>query len=101
MPEATVRKNDGAHRYELLIDGELGGYAEYNVMKNAIVFTHTEVFPQHEGRGYSSILVKAALDDVRAMGTQAIPVCQVVTGYIRRHPEYRDVLTPAARQAFL
>jgi hypothetical protein len=101
MASTTVRKNDEAHRYELLIEGELGGYAEYNVLKNAIMFTHTEVFPQHEGHGYGSILVKAALDDVRAMGTHAIPVCQVVAGYIRRHPEYRDLLAPDVRKAFL
>jgi hypothetical protein len=97
---ATVRKNERARRYELLVDGELGGYAEYNVLQNAILFTHAEVFPKYEGLGYSSVLVKATLDDVRAMGTHAIPVCQVVAGYIRRHPEYRDLLAPDVRHAF-
>ena len=101
MPETTVRKNEVAHRYELLLGDELAGYAEYNAVSNALIFTHTEVFPQFEGHGLSSILVKAALDDVRAMGTHAVPVCQVVAGYMRRHPEYQDLLTPEVRKAFI
>jgi predicted GNAT family acetyltransferase len=100
MADITVRKNDALHRYELFADGTLAGYSEFNVLSNAILFTHTEVLPEFEGQGYGSALIKAALDDVRSMGAHVIPVCQVVAGYMRRHAEYQDLATPEIRKAF-
>jgi uncharacterized protein len=100
MAETAIRKNDALHRYEIFVDGALAGYSEFNILSNAILFTHTEVMPQHEGKGYGSALIKAALDDVRSMGTHVIPVCQVVAGYMRRHPEYQDLATPETRKAY-
>ena len=100
MPDPHVSKNEGKHRYELHVGSELAGYAEYNVLANGILFTHTEILEPYEGRGLSSVLVGAALDDVRAMKTLAIPFCQVVAGFIRKHPEYQDLLSAASRRAF-
>ncbi len=56
------------------------------------VFTHTEVEDGHEGEGLGSLLVKEALDDVRARGGQIVPVCPFVTAYIERHQEYADLV---------
>ena len=64
------------------------------------MFTHTEVVPQFEGQGLGSRLAKFALDDVRRRGLQVVPVCTFVAGYIRRHPEYHDLVSEANRRAF-
>ena len=40
------------------------------------------------------------LDDVRDRGLQVVPVCQFIAGYIRRHPQYMDLLSPESRRAF-
>ena len=87
-------------RYEAHADGELAAFAEYNLPQGAVMFTHTEVLPAFEGRGIGSQLAKFALEDVRSRGLHAIPVCQFIAGYIRKHPEYVDLVAPEHRRAF-
>lgn len=100
MSDLQFRDNPEAHRFEARLDGEVAAFAEYNVLKNGLLFTHTEVLPQHEGKGVGSRLAKYALEQVRERGTHAIPVCQFIAGYIRKHPEYVDLVAPESRRAF-
>ena len=100
MDDTTLADNPAAHRFELRLRGEVAAYAEYNLLKDALLFTHTEVLPGHEGRGLGSRLAKFALDQVRSRGVHAIPVCQFIAGYIRRHPEYLDLVSAESRRAF-
>lgn len=100
MNAPTFRDNPEGHRFEAVIDGAVAAHAEYNVLKNGLLFTHTEVQPQFEGQGLGSKLAKFALDEVRSRGLQAIPVCQFIAGYIRKHPEYVDLVAPESRRAF-
>jgi predicted GNAT family acetyltransferase len=99
-PAPTIADNPASHRYELSVGGQVAAYAEYNVLKDALLFTHTEVLPQHEGQGLGSQLARYALDDVRGRGLAVIPVCQFIAGYIHRHPEYVDLVAPSHRRAF-
>lgn len=100
MTGAIYQDNPSSHRFEALLDGQVAAFAEYNLLKNGVMFTHTEVLPAHEGRGVASGLAKFALGDVRRRGLKAIPVCQFIAGYIRKHPEYLDLLTEDSRRAF-
>lgn len=100
MDDITLADNPAAHRFELRSGGEVAAYAEYNLLKDALMFTHTEVLPAYEGRGFGSKLAAFALDDVRKRGVHAIPMCQFIAGYIRRHPEYLDLVTEQSRRAF-
>lgn len=100
MSSTTFQDNPSSHRFEALVDGKVAAYAEYNVLKNGLLFTHTEVLPEHEGQGLGSQLAKFALDDVRGRGLHAIPVCQFIAGYIRKHQEYLDLLSEDSRRAF-
>jgi predicted GNAT family acetyltransferase len=50
-------------------------------------------------RGLGSALVAGALDDARARGLRVVPICPFVDAYIRRHPDYADlVVTDPARR---
>jgi len=80
------------HRYEIVVDGEVAGFAEYRVRPDALAFTHTEVLV--EGRGLGTRLVKGVLDDVRASGGMIVPLCPFIAAYIKRHPEYEDLIAP-------
>jgi predicted GNAT family acetyltransferase len=80
------------HRYEARVDGELAGYAYYRVRPEAIVFIHTETRPEFEGKGIGTALVRGALDAVRAAGGTVVAQCPFFAAYIRRHPEYGDLL---------
>lgn len=79
-------------RYEARLGGELAGFAEYRRRDGRTVFTHTEVDGRFEGQGVGGALARAALDDVRARGEQAVPVCPFIAGWIERHPDYDDLV---------
>lgn len=100
MTDAIFADNTERHRYELRKGGEVAAFAEYNLLEGALMFTHTEVLPQFEGQGLGSRLAKAALDDVRQRGLRAIPQCPFIAGYIRKHPEYLDLVAEEHRRAY-
>jgi predicted GNAT family acetyltransferase/glutaredoxin len=95
--DATVVNVPEAHRYELLLDGRRIGLLAYREGQGRIAFTHTEVSPSCEGRGFGSRLAATALDDARRKRLAVIPICPFITGYIERHPEYRDLVGPEHR----
>jgi predicted GNAT family acetyltransferase len=73
----------------------VAGFAAYRLRgepTSIVVFTHTEVDPAYEGKGVGSALARAALDDVRARGLGVVAICPFISAYIRRHPEYADLL---------
>jgi len=85
-------------RYELRLDGRLVGLLAYRRRNGSAAFTHTEVVPECEGRGFGSRLVAAALDDARRKGVAVIPLCPFVAHYIDAHPEYEPLVTEGYRQ---
>lgn len=89
---ATVRDNDARHRYELLVDDEVAGELIYRARDDVVTLIHTEIAPQYEGHGLGEQLVAHALDDIRARGLRIVPVCPFVGAYLRRHPEYQDLV---------
>ena len=96
----TITNHPEKHRYEAAIDGQLAGYCEYNLLSNAVMFTHTEVLPAFEGQGVGSAIARHVLDEARAQGTPVIPACQFIAGYIRKHAEYLDLVSDEHRRAY-
>jgi predicted GNAT family acetyltransferase len=93
-PETGVEIfNDGeVSAYVISVDGERVGKAEYLVRDGRHVFFHTEVNEDYAGSGLASRLVQHALDDVRSQQGQIVPLCPYVSAYIRRHPEYENLV---------
>lgn len=90
---SDIRKNEDTNRYEMLIDGEVIGYIEYEQKAdNVLDLTHTIVDPEHGGQGYAGELTKFALDDAREQGARVIPTCSYIASYIDKHEEYRDLV---------
>jgi predicted GNAT family acetyltransferase len=85
----SVTHNTALNRYEMKTDHGLA-IAAYRQQGDSLVFTHTEVPPADEGKGYALKVVKEALDDTRRRGLRIVPACSFVVAYVRRHPEYRD-----------
>jgi len=92
-PEAvTVVRNDDGSRYEILVDGQRVGIADFRMRGDRQVFVHTEIDPEFRGRDLAAQLVRAALDDARAQGHAVIPRCPYVAEFIQEHPEYADLV---------
>ena len=92
-----VVDNPTASRFELKVDGQVA-VAEYQMAGTMIVFTHTEVPPALEGRGVGSALARGALDAARERGLTIFPLCPFMESYVRRHPEYLDLVNPSVRR---
>ena len=68
-----VRNNIGQSRYELAIDDELVGIADYRIVGDTVVFPHTEIERSRRGQGLGEQLVQYALDDVRSSNKRVVP----------------------------
>jgi uncharacterized protein len=101
MDDIAFSDSPEQHRFEARIGGQLAARAEYNLLKGALMFTHTEVDPAFEGKGVGSQLARFALDEVRSRGLKAVPMCQFIAGYIQRHPQYLDLVSEEHRRAFI
>jgi predicted GNAT family acetyltransferase len=92
-PDAIrVADNRDLNRYELRVGDALAGFATYRLHRGRITFLHTQTETEYEGRGLASRLAAAVLDDARARGLSVIPACPFVSAWIRRHPEYADLV---------
>lgn len=85
--------NEAAGRYEIHLDGELVGLADYVRRGDVLAIPHTETSPEFGGRGLASTLVRFGLDDIRARGLRVQPACPFVAAYIGKNPEYADLVT--------
>ncbi|MCD8034976.1 MAG: N-acetyltransferase [Alistipes sp.] len=90
----TVIDNTAEKRYELDLGDDMA-LIEYVLGKGLVVLTHTEVPPKYEGQGIGKELVLAALEDIRSKGLLVVPQCPFVGAYIRRHPEWMDLVLTA------
>jgi len=92
-----VVNNKIAHRFELPLGDGATGFAEYRLLDgNRILFPHTVVPEDHEGHGYGTKLIEAGLAYARAHHLKVVPQCRFFRAYMRKHPETRDLLDPAA-----
>ena len=97
--EWQVRDNAERHRFEIAL-GDATAFAEYNLLSRQIMFTHTEVPSEHEGKGIVGALIRAALASARERGLKVIPICPFFAAYMQKHAEVQDLLDDAWRKRF-
>lgn len=89
--QTQVVHNPDKRRFEFSHEGKLAK-AEYILTKTRIIFTHTEVPPALEGNGIGAALAKFGLNYAREQELKVMPLCPFIASYIRKHPEYRDLV---------
>ncbi|MGH2611335.1 MAG: GNAT family N-acetyltransferase [Tepidiformaceae bacterium] len=89
----AVRHNEEEEQFELEVDGQVAVLA-YFVRDSTIYYPHTEVPTALQRQGLAAKLARYALDYARANGLSVVPRCPYVRAYIRRHPEYADLVEP-------
>lgn len=91
MAESTIEHRPTDSRYEIFLDGELAGYAEYVERAGVRDFNHTLTFPQFRGHGLAAKVVEFALDDSRAHDFKVMATCWFVDEFIGAHQQYEDL----------
>ena len=91
LREPIITHLPSAQRFETTIDGQTG-YISYQERDNTLIYDHTIVPLSLGGRGVGSALVKHALDFAHEYNKKVIPQCSFVSAYIKKHPEYQDLL---------
>ncbi len=98
--EPKVVHNPEASRYELFLNHDRIGLADYSLKPGERHFVHTEVDPAHQNKSYAAILLREALQDTRENSKdKVVPVCSYVVMYMKRHPETHDLLKGSIEDA--
>lgn len=92
-----IINNKEQQQYQLAVQDTIA-YIEYRWYKGDIAFMHTEVPEQFEGQGIASAMAKFALDDARKQGVKIMLYCPFMAGYVKKHPEYHDLVDKKYQQ---
>lgn len=87
----SIIDNTARNRFEYEIEGRTA-FIDYRRAGNVLSLTHAAVPRELEGRGIGSSMVRDTLDLIRGRGEKVVPVCSFVDVFIRRHPDYQDLL---------
>jgi predicted GNAT family acetyltransferase len=90
--DIEITDNPSQNRYEARLGQDVIGFIDYHLRPGRITLLHTEVDSAAEGTGVGSQLVAGTLEDIRGRGLSVVVVCPFIRAYIRRHPEYADVV---------
>jgi predicted GNAT family acetyltransferase len=100
VPEKTIADAPEHSRYELKLDGEIVGIADYKQDGKVRSFTHTGVEPAHRGEGLAGELIDFALREAQEAGLEVLPYCSYVRDHIAQHPEYLELVPAESRGSF-
>jgi predicted GNAT family acetyltransferase len=97
----VVTDNPAESRYEMHVDGELAGFVDYRLRDDAVIsLVHTEIEPKFQGSGLATRLARFALDDARDRQLAVLPSCPYINSWIKKHPDYTDLVPPDRRDQF-
>jgi len=92
--QRTVELVEDERRYTLSLDALPVGFTTFVDHGDQRVFVHTEIDMAQSGKGLASVLVAAALADVRARELRLVAICPFTAAYLRGHREYDDIVDP-------
>ncbi len=94
--DPDIRDEAENKRYALTVDGETA-VVIYNLIQGGLMVTETIVPIPLEGRGIASRMARHVLADVKGRGLVILPVCPFFAAYLKKHPEWADVVHPTYR----
>lgn len=90
--EYTIIHNAERNRFETSVEG-LTSVIDYSTDKDGnLAITHTGVPQPLEGRGIAAALTRYMLEYVKENGLKVMPLCPYTSAYIRKHPEYDELV---------
>ena len=73
-------------------DTAIAGLPYTVVDDERLVLLATSVLPEFRHQGVATELIRRVLDDLRSRGKLVTVMCPIVTAFIRRNPEYADLV---------
>ena len=88
MTTFNVKLNDKKQgELQLLIDGIEAGKMDISIKDDLLTVYHTEVNPEHEGKGYAKLLLDELIAYSESNLLKIIPLCPYVHLQFKRNPE--------------
>jgi predicted GNAT family acetyltransferase len=100
LNNVAVVHNEEAKRFEIAVDGKRALFT-YRRFPDRIVLNHIEVPQPLEGKGLAARLARFALAFARDHHLRVVPLCPFVSSFIRKHPEYQDLVSSDDLQKLL
>jgi predicted GNAT family acetyltransferase len=88
----SFSNNEQDNQFVVKTQGNYGMIEYEKLAPNHIELYHTEVDPELEGKGVARVLVQRALEYCRTQDWRVTPSCTYVAAYIKRHPEFQDLV---------
>ncbi|MGD0483161.1 MAG: GNAT family N-acetyltransferase [Gemmatimonadales bacterium] len=92
--DITIQRDEAGSRFVADVGGQVAELRYSERDANTLDFHHTFVPAELRGGGVAGALAAYALDWARASGQKVMPSCPYVAAYLRRHPEYADLVAP-------
>jgi uncharacterized protein len=92
VTDVKVQDAPEKNRFEILVDGALGGFAAYRVRDGQVVITHSEIDRSFRGQGLGGQLAEQTLDQLRERGVRVVPACPFFAQYVAEHHDWDDIL---------
>jgi uncharacterized protein len=86
-----VSNNEAESQFEWTDGGEVA-VLTYRLEPGSIVFVHTGVPEKLQDHGVAGELAAAGLEFARQKRWTVVPLCPFVAAYVKRHPEYLDLV---------
>ncbi len=88
---SQITHDPATQRFTTQVDGH-DAELVYRLQDGRLFIDHTGVPEAIGGRGIAADLVKAVLEYARAEGLRVVPACSYSAEYVRRHPQYADLV---------
>jgi len=87
--------NEAEKRFEVWIEGNLSKLDYIRDGRNFVI-THVGVHPELRGLGVAGKITQVGLEYARTNSLRVIPMCSYAAAYIRRNPQYANLMKQRA-----
>lgn len=89
----TVTHDSTLRRFEISLDGGPPAFLHYEQEGDQMIISHTEVPLALRNQGLGGLLIRTALEEARRAGWRIVPRCTFAAGFMRRNPEFANLLS--------
>jgi predicted GNAT family acetyltransferase len=92
VTDVKVQDDPKKSRFEILVDGAVGGFAAYRIRDGLVIITHSEIDRNFRGQGLGSQLAEQTLDQLRERDARVVAACPFFAQYVSEHHDWDDIL---------